>query len=113
MFTPNWAEIAQDRELGRTALRVLLLSATQLGADNIIQYTQKQMANALGVSQAAISQAMLGLVSQGLILRSKHTYWLNSRLVAKQPLSEVIHMRHEEAQYLRALEAILNENAEG
>lgn len=109
MFAPNWTEIALDAHLGRTALRVLLFSATHLGADNVIQCTQKQLAEALRVSQPAVSQVMRGLVEQGLILRSGQTYWLNSRLVAKQALSEVVHIRHEEAQYLRALEAALLE----
>lgn len=104
MFEPNWQAIAQDISLGKTALRILMLSATVLGKDHIIQLTQKQMAELLGVTPAAIHQAMRGLIREGLVFQNGHTYWLNSRLVAKESPEALAAVRRDEIAWMRAVE---------
>lgn len=109
MFKPNWQAIACDNGLGRTELRVLILSAVSLGHGNRINLSQREMAEALGLTPSAINRAMRLLVDGGLILQDGHRYTLNSRLCADQPLPELIYLRHEEAKALRRIEASYDE----
>lgn len=111
MFEPVWKEIAQDQALGRTELRLLLLSVGYLGPDNEIRLSQRAMADLLRVTPSAVSKAMHTLVGAGLVLRAGHAYRLNSRLVAKQSLPRLVVVRHEEVAALEALEAGIRERA--
>ena len=108
MFKPNWAAIAQESRLGRTELRLLLFASVKVvgGKENILPYSQRELAAALGVAPSVISRAMRKLVKGGLMFQNGHQYRLNSRLAAEQRDSRTVaKLRHQEAHELQALEA--------
>lgn len=111
MFRPNWREVALDNTLGRTELRVLLLSAVSLGQNNKILLSQREMAAQLAVTAQSVNRAMRVLVAGGLILQDGHQYHLNSRLAAEQTIPDLFILRKQEARALRELDAHFEEVA--
>lgn len=103
MFEPNWEAVAQEQSLGRTELRLLLLVSTHLGAENRILLSQRDIATRLGITPSVVSRAMQVLVQGGLIFQDGQRYWLNSRLVARQNIGDVLRLREVELAELRAL----------
>ena len=102
-FNPNWEEIVSDDELGRMELRLLLLSAACVDKNNVLPYSQVQLAKKLKVSRQAVQHAMAVLVDKGLMLQDGHTYQLNSRLATHAGLVDLIELRREERQRLKVL----------
>ena len=103
-FEPNWGLIAEDEDLGRPELRLLLLCVAHLGPQNVIPLLQVEMGRRLGVSRQAISQAMRVLVEKGLVFQEGRTYRMNSHLVMKEGLTGIGQLRREDAKRLRGLE---------
>mgnify|MGYP001616343945 FL=1 len=106
MIEPAWEAIACERSLGRVALRILILVSTSLAKGNKIPYTQKEIAEKLGVVPSAVTRPMQQLVRGGLVLQRGRSYWLNSRLVTKdRNVKDVLVVRHEEVKELQEIEA--------
>ena len=104
IFEPNWQQLCMRGGLRGLELRLLVFCATILGKDNILQLSQKVIAERLEVTPGAISRAMRALVRGGLIFQDGHTYRLNSRLSAKGEMAGIIRLRHEESKRLTACE---------
>ena len=111
MFTPNWDAIATDPTLGKTELRLLLLCATHTTRDNHITLAQREMAQRLKIGASAVSRGIRALVDGGFLLQDGHLLQINSRLVTDQKVGDVVKLRREEVERLKALEAELLERA--
>ena len=100
-FEPNLEHIALDEELGRMALRILLLARGGGGRDNVLPYSQVALAKRFGVSRQAVQQAMGVLIKKGLMVQEGHQYQLNSRIATHQDVMGLVERRRDEQRQLR------------
>lgn len=69
-FQNNFIAIAKDPDMTWGSAKVLMYLLGVLDFENFIHYSQKHIAEELGMHQSHVSRAMRFLVSKGIVLQS-------------------------------------------
>lgn len=101
LFQEAVARVAEDREVGVEAWRVLGTLLARLDWDNWVLVTQTEMARTLGMRPQNVHRALRVLVRKGIVVQgpkagNRHTYRLNSAFAYKGKITGLRARRRQE-----------------
>jgi len=69
MYQEQLAEVATDKELDGTTLRVLMICLANMQYENYVTLTQAEIAEILKIKQQNVSRAVKKLVDKGILIK--------------------------------------------
>ncbi|MGK7878856.1 MAG: helix-turn-helix transcriptional regulator [Crocosphaera sp.] len=99
LFSDEALGLAVDRDLSGTDFRILLAIIGNLGYENILNISQKELQQQLSISQADISKSIKKLISKGYLqvvdkIGRRNIYMVNPNVVFKSRAKNLKELKH-------------------